>query len=130
MSAQTTGADAQTFIDALGRLEADGDPEPLVALFAQDSVCDNVTPTTAFEGPEGARTFWKEDRALFQEVHSEFRTVIATDEHVVLEWTREATARDGGGPVRFEGVSLLELDDRAITRFKAYFDPHQVGRQT
>jgi ketosteroid isomerase-like protein len=130
VSDQTTAADAQTFIDALGRLEADGDPEPLVALFAQDSVCDNVTPTTRFEGPEGARTFWSQDRALFHEVRSEFRTVVATDEHIVLEWTREGTARDGGGPVRFDGVSLLELDDGAITRFKAYFDPRQVGRQT
>jgi hypothetical protein len=72
VSVQTTAADAQNFIDALGRLEAESDPEPLVALFAQDSVCDNVMPTSSFEGPEG---------------------------------------------------------DGRITRFKAYFDPNQVGRR-
>jgi ketosteroid isomerase-like protein len=80
VSVQGAAADAQSFIDALGRLEADGDPEQLVALFAQ-------------------------------------------------EWTREGSARNGS-PVRFEGVSILELHDGHITRFKAYFDPHQVGRQT
>jgi len=122
-------ADAQSFIDALGRLEADGDPEPLVALFAQDGVCDNVTLTTSFEGREGARTFWTQDRAIFDRIRSEFRNVIVTGDRVALEWTREGSARNGG-PVRFEGVSILELHDGHITRFKAYFDPHQVGRQT
>ncbi len=129
MSVQTTAADAQSFIDALGRLEAEGDPEPLVALFAQDSVCDNVTPTTSFKGPEGARTFWKQDRALFDRVRSEFRNVIVIDDRVALEWTREGSARNGS-PMRFEGVSVIEVHDGRITRFKAYFDPHQVGRQT
>jgi steroid delta-isomerase-like uncharacterized protein len=119
---------AHTFIEALRRLEADGDADALVELFAEDSECDNVTPSDPYRGKDGAREFWQQDRALFADVKSEFKNVIVRDDRVALEWTRTGSARDGD-PIELEGVSLLELEDGRIRRFKAYFDPHQVGRQ-
>jgi ketosteroid isomerase-like protein len=82
----------------------------------------------ALRGKDGAREFWRQDRALFDEVQSEFKNVIAQDDRVALEWTRTGSARDGN-PIEFEGGSLLELEEGRIRRFTAYFDPHEVGRQ-
>jgi ketosteroid isomerase-like protein len=122
----TTSAD--TFQQALARLEADGDAQPLVALFAEDSECDNLTHGSPERGRDGAERFWTQDRSLFASVSSDFRNVIDTGDRIVLEWTRTGTARDGG-EVRYDGVSLIELRDGEIARFRAYFDPHEVGRQ-
>lgn len=121
-------SDADAFIEALRRLEDDADAEPLVELFADDAVCDNVAAARGLRGRSGARQFWSQDRALFGEVHSEFRNVIVGEDRVALEWTRTGTARDGD-PVEFDGVSVLELSDGRIVRFKAYFDPSALGRQ-
>lgn len=116
---------AQDFIDALGRLEADGDTEPLARLYAPQARCENLTTVHASTGPEGAARFWEQDRALFDVVRSEFRSVVEDDGRAALEWSREGTRR--GRPVRFDGVSVLELEDGRITRFTAYFDPAAVG---
>ena len=115
---------AQTFTDALGRLETDGDAQPIASLFAPDGRCENVVTAHDATGPEGAERFWEQDRALFDDVRSEFRSVVEDDDHVALEWTRKGTRH--GSPVRFDVVSVLELDDGRISRFKAYFDPRAI----
>ena len=85
---------AQSFIDALRSLEDDGDLEPLVALYGEQSRSENLTASDEFSGAEGARRFWSADRGLFEQVHSEFRNVLEDDDRVVLEWQRT-----GPGPV-------------------------------
>ena len=118
----------QTFIDALRTLESDGDPEPLVELFADDAELGNVQADRAFHGRDGAREFWTQDRALFGEIASEFRATVAGDGRAALEWTRTGTTRTGDD-VSYEGVSLLEFDGDAIARFRAFYDPRALGRQ-
>ena len=121
--------DANDFIDALRRLEADGDVEPLARMFADDGVLENPSSGAGhFVGPDGARRFWSEDRGLFGEVRSEFRNVLQTDDRAAMEWTRHGT-RDGGEEISLSGVSLLELRDGRIARFAAYFDTRELPRE-
>jgi limonene-1,2-epoxide hydrolase len=125
MSEQT----ANRFIEALGRLEAERDAEPIVRLFAPECEVGNVVSPEKFRGREGAREFWgAKYRDTFGEVRSTFRNVFATEGGAVLEWTTEGTANDGT-PVKYDGVSILEIDGEQITRFRAYFDAGQLGRQ-
>jgi ketosteroid isomerase-like protein len=122
-------SNAEQFIDALRQLEDAEDVEPLVALFADDAVLQNVTVGDDFHGKDGARTFWGEDRKLFGEVRSEFRNVIVDGDRAALEWQRTGTAKDGGD-VDYVGVSVLEFGEGTVQRFMGYFHPRELGRQT
>jgi ketosteroid isomerase-like protein len=77
---------------------------------------------------EGARAFWEAYRDTFGEVASSFRNVIVNDGRAALEWTTTGTSA-AGAPISYEGVSILEMADGKITSFRAYFDPHDLGRQ-
>lgn len=118
----------KTFIDALHHLEETGDVEAMAALFTEDAPLGNVAASTSFEGPEGAREFWRIYRANFADIHSEFRRVVVTDDHAALEWDSEGTTLTGG-EFRYSGVTLLDFGDGKITRFHAYFDPAAIGAQ-
>jgi len=120
---------AEKFVEALGRLEAERDVETISGLFAEESEIGNVVSPEKFLGREGARAFWgAKYRDTFGEVRSTFRNVFATEDRAALEWTTEGTAADGT-PLRYEGVSLLEIEGGRITRFCAYFDAGALGRQ-
>lgn len=120
---------AEKFVEALGRLEAAGELEPLVSLFAEECEVGNVVSPEKFRGREGAREFWgAKYRDTFGEVRSTFRNVFAAANRAALEWTTEGTASDGR-PVRYDGVSILETEGGRITRFRAYFDAGALGRQ-
>ena len=126
MSQQT----ADRFIEALGRLEAERDLNSIVQLFSDGCEVGNVVSPEKFRGREGAREFWgAKYRDTFGEVRSTFRNVFVTEKGAVLEWTTEGTANDGA-PVAYDGVSILETDGGGlITRFRAYFDAGELGRQ-
>jgi limonene-1,2-epoxide hydrolase len=119
---------AERFIDALYKLEEGRDVEPIVATYAEDCEVGNVNVPEKFHGPDGARRFWTEYRETFGEMKSEFRNIIATDDRAALEWTTTGTSADGK-PVAYDGVSILEVAGDKITRFRAYFDPGDLGRQ-
>jgi ketosteroid isomerase-like protein len=61
-------------------------------------------------------------------VTSTFRNVIVSDGRAALEWTTTGTS-SAGDPIAYEGVSILEMADAKITRFRTYFDAHDLGRQ-
>ncbi len=62
---------AQRFVEALGRLEAEGDVEGMAELFAEDAETGNVVSPEKFHGREGAREFWgAKYRDTFGEVRS------------------------------------------------------------
>ena len=59
---------------------------------------------------------------------SEFRNVFADDGgHAALEWTTEGTSN--GVTVSYDGVSILEIEDDKVSRFRAYFDPRRLTQQ-
>lgn len=120
---------AEKFIEALGRLESERDLESIVSLFADGCEVGNVVTPEPFRGRDGAREFWgAKYRDTFGEVRSTFRNVFAAENFATLEWTTEGTANDGT-PIRYEGVSVLEIDGESVKRFRAYFDAGSLGRQ-
>jgi ketosteroid isomerase-like protein len=118
----------QQFIEALRVLERDSDPTAMLGLFMENSEAGNIVSTREFIGVEGVREFWETYRASFGEVDSTFRNVIVGNGRAALEWTTTGTS-PAGTPIAYEGVSILEMADGKITRFRAYFDPHDLGRQ-
>ncbi|MGI8654238.1 MAG: nuclear transport factor 2 family protein [Pyrinomonadaceae bacterium] len=119
---------ADKFIEALHKLEESRDLETITGVFAEDAEVGNIVAPEKFNGRGGAREFWTKYRDTFGEVHSTFRNIIVTDNSAALEWTTEGTT-NGGAPIKYEGVSVLETKEDAITRFRAYFDAGNLGRQ-
>ncbi|GAC1548483.1 MAG: hypothetical protein NVS2B9_15330 [Myxococcales bacterium] len=117
---------ARRFVEALGRLERDGDPGALLALFARD--CAVGTVAVMKEGRQGVAEFWSHYRGTFRNMHSTFRNVVEAGGRIALEWETCGTAGDGT-PLHYEGMSILEVDGDAIRRFHAYFDPREIARQ-
>ncbi len=119
---------AERFVEALGRLELSRDIETIVGLFAETSEVGNLIAPEKFEGRDGARRFWTIYRDTFGEVRSNFRNRILTDGRAALEWTTEGTSANGTS-VKYDGVSILEFEGDQITRFRAYFNAEELGRQ-
>jgi ketosteroid isomerase-like protein len=121
MAAET----ARKFIDALHKLEADRDLETIAGLFDESAEVSNVLTE---DRPMDARQFWQHYRDNFEEIKSTFRNEIITEDRAALEWTSEGSSADGN-EFKYDGVSILEIDGEKITRFQAYFDPNNLGRQ-
>jgi steroid delta-isomerase-like uncharacterized protein len=119
---------AKRFIEALEKLETSRDLEAIVAVFSEGCEVGNIIAPEKFQGRERAREFWTKYRDTFGEMRSTFRNIIATDGRVALEWTTTGTAANGE-PINYEGVSILEIEDEAVTRFQAYFDAGKLGEQ-
>ncbi|WP_373048624.1 nuclear transport factor 2 family protein [Vulgatibacter sp.] len=119
---------AQRFIEALHRLEGQGDVEPLVEIFSDDCTLSNAASHHLFRGRDDVRRFWREYRGSFSEIRSNFRNRIESEGRVALEWRAEGTSPDGS-TFAYDGVSILEFDGDRVKRFHAYFDPRHLGHQ-
>jgi ketosteroid isomerase-like protein len=109
------------FIDALHRLHADREVEPLVALFAADATLSKLGHQHEEHGPEGARTFWEQYRAVFDDIEATFTHTIAGEDSVALEWTSTGSLR-GGHPFSYDGISILQGDGEQLHGFRTYYD--------
>lgn len=116
---------ARRFVDALHALEEGGSEDALVDLFTERCEVANRSTTKVFRGKEGARQFWRDYAELFDKIHSEFKSIIASGDRIALEWRSTGVLRNGQ-KVDYEGVSVLYLDDDRIARFTAYFDPTEL----
>ena len=117
---------ADKFVEALRKLEQDRDVEALVEIHAEDCDVGNVAVPRTFSGHDGLRKFWTSYRDTFGDMKSEFRNVFADEAgHAALEWTTSGKAN--GNEVSYDGVSLLEIQNGKVTRFRAYFDPRTVN---
>lgn len=117
----------ERFINALEKLETDGDLETIAGLFDANCEIGNVTLSETFRGPDAARKFWTNYHETLGRVRSKFRNKIVNDKTTALEWRTEGSANDH--EINYEGVSILETNGEKITRFFAYFDPGKLGRQ-
>ena len=115
------------FIDALAKLEAEGDAAPIAALFADGADISNPLGTHPSAGEGGAAAFWSAYRATFETITSTFRTIVESGDVACLEWVSEATIDRAG--VRYGGTSIIEFGDQGIRAFRTYFDPEKLGRQ-
>jgi steroid delta-isomerase-like uncharacterized protein len=119
---------ADKFVAALRKLEQDRDVEALVEIHTDDCDVGNVAVPKTFSGHEGLREFWTSYRDTFGEMRSKFRNVFADDAgHAALEWNTTGDAN--GNDVSYDGVSLLEIEDGKVSRFRAYFDPRTINEQ-
>jgi ketosteroid isomerase-like protein len=119
---------AQRFVDALLKLEEQGDVDGIVSLFSDDAQVSNAASARVFSGQDGARRFWTEYKGTLGQVKSTFRNMIEAGDRVALEWETQGTAHNGAA-VAYEGVSIIEWDGDRISRFYAYFDPHALGQE-
>ena len=119
---------ADKFVEALWKLEQERDVEALVEIHTEDCDVGNVAVPRTFSGHDGLREFWTSYRDTFGDMKSEFRNVFADESgHAALEWNISGQAN--GNEVSYEGVSLLEIQDGKVSRFRAYFDPRTVNEQ-
>jgi ketosteroid isomerase-like protein len=118
---------AKKFVEALGKLEAERDLETICALFSENCDIANVV-TEDNDRQIGAREFWQSYRDNFGEVQSTFRNQIFSKNTAALEWKTTGTSSEGQD-FEYDGVSILEIEQARITRFRAYFDPNKLGRQ-
>jgi len=118
---------ADSFVEALWKLEEEEDVEPLVRVHTEDCEVGNVSVSETFNGHDGLREFWKEYRRTFGEMKSVFRNFIVTEDRAALEWTTESTSN--GDPVSYDGVSVLEFEGDKVRRFMAYFDTRRLTHQ-
>ena len=119
---------AERFVEALHKLEEDRDVEALVEIHTDDCDVGNVAVPKTFSGHDGLREFWRSYRDTFGGMRSEFRNVFADAAgHAALEWNTSGEAN--GKDVSYDGVSLLEIEDGKVSRFRAYFDPRSISSQ-
>ena len=69
---------ADSFVEALRKLEEEEDVEALVEVHTEDCEVGNVSVPGTFRGHDGLREFWMSYRSTFGEMRSEFRNVVAT----------------------------------------------------
>ncbi len=111
----------QQFVAALDQLHHRRDVGALVELFAEDATLDKAGVPHGELGKEGARNFWEQYRAVFDDIEASFRHRIDGDEIAFLEWTSKGTLR-GGTPFSYAGVSVLESHGDSINAFRTYYD--------
>ena len=113
---------ADTFKNTLQQIEDSRDPEPLVALFGENSELTNLALTEPMHGQEGARKFWTQYLAAFEKISSKFNHTTLTDNTAVLEWVSEGVMATTGQPFNYRGASVVEYGGDKVTKFRTYYD--------
>src|SRR5919107_3261820 len=111
----------QEFMRALQQYETTGELAPLLALFDEDGEALNLGRTEPARGTEAIEGFWRDYRAVFREVRSEFTHVIEGKDGAVLEWVSRGSLPNGE-PVEYKGVSILEASSNRVRKFRTYYD--------
>ena len=109
------------FIRGLQGFERTGEVAPLVALFHEDGEAVNLGRTEPARGHEEIEGFWRDYRAVFRTIRSEFTHVIEGEGGSVLEWVSRG-ALSNGEPVEYKGVTVLEVEDGRVRRCRTYYD--------
>jgi ketosteroid isomerase-like protein len=129
--AATSEETGRRFVDALHALDRheNAAAERIAQLFADDARLTNPMLRRSGEvraGRDGVRQFWEEYARTFGAARTEFRAMTTGAREVGLFWTTRGTLPDGG-PVEYDGASLLVLDrDGRIALFSGYFDPAEL----
>jgi ketosteroid isomerase-like protein len=112
---------AQTFMETLQQTESSGDVEPLVALFTENAELSNLAMDDPVQGRDKIRHFWKNYLSVFDRIQSRFTHVTEGNSTIVLEWVSEG-ALASGEPMKYQGISVLEMADQQVQRFRTYYD--------
>lgn len=112
---------AEKFMQTLQQIEEKKNVESLVSLFTEDAELSNLATPVPLQGKNGARQFWQKYLSVFQQIHSKFTNVVESDGSAVLEWISEGTLTTGE-PLKYQGVSIIEIVDGKVQRFRTYYD--------
>lgn len=116
---------ARRFVSALRALEDRGDVDAMADVGTAETRWWGVGGHSELRGSDGARRFWERYRRAFAAISSEFAAVTESRGRVVLEWTGTGQHHNGQ-PVRYDGVTVLDLDDSAeeqrVGAVRLYFD--------
>ena len=112
---------ASRFMQTLQQIEDTGDVEPLVAMFTEDAELTNLAMIEPLKGRDGARRFWHKYLSVFERINSKFTNVVEGDATAVLEWISSG-ALSTGESVNYLGVSVIEIDNGQVCRFRTYYD--------
>ena len=107
-------------MNALKALEADKNPDTLVALFTDDATLERLTHKT-YEGKADTETFWREYLEPFGDIATEFFNVTEDGDGAVLEWESEGSLGSGKA-IHYRGVSSLSFDGDKVKSFRTYYD--------
>lgn len=124
--ATATDPRVAAFVDALARLERDGEVDLLCQLYAADAEVGSVQSTPPARGPEAARAFWTSYRASLGAARSQLRSIVVEGDRAALEWRTESPAGQG---VSYDGVTMLEFEGSDLRRSWAYFNPAVPGER-
>jgi ketosteroid isomerase-like protein len=109
------------FIQSLQHAEQKGDLAPLIDLFSDDAQLSNLAMLEPLKGKDGARRFWEKYLSVFEQINSEFTNIVESNGAAVLEWISKG-ALSTSEDIRYQGVSILEMDGERIHRFRTYYD--------
>lgn len=113
----------RTFADRLQEVERSGDVERLVELFTEDAELSKLDGLDVRRGRDGARTFWAEYLDVFADLRSSFTGEVVGEGRGVLEWMAEGTLAGGTArPIRYPGVSILDVTGGLVSRFRTVYD--------
>lgn len=107
------------FTEALHKLHMDNDVNPLVACFSSDACLSKLNGHQGPDGRDGAREFWEDYRAAFDDIEATFTHVVQGEHSAALEWKSTGTLHSGSS-FTYRGVSVLEGDGDEIRRFRTY----------
>jgi ketosteroid isomerase-like protein len=117
----TTHEIASRFMQLLQQAEETGNLDSLVALFCDDAELINLAMPEPLRGQAGAYQFWDKYLSVFNRIHSKFTNVIESDDVIVLEWISTGVL-SSAKEITYRGVSLLEINNGQVHRFRTYYD--------
>ena len=106
----------QRFVTALQELHQNREVDQLVDRFADDATLNKAGIPHGQKGKDGARTFWREYRDVFDDIDATFTHTVTDDDLAYLEWTSQGTLRDGTD-FHYDGIIVLESQNDEIGAF-------------
>jgi ketosteroid isomerase-like protein len=119
----------ERFTEALHRLDADGDAQPLVELAGDDTELMKLDQHHETRGRDGAQRFWQDYRNVFGDIETTFTNTVVGESSAALEWTSQGTLR-GGKPFTYRGVTVIEGDDETLSAVRTYYDSAAFLQET
>lgn len=116
-----TSETVEIFMQRLQEVEQTSEVEPLVELFTEDAELLNLARSQPLQGQDGAHLFWQDYLSVFKHIRSNFTNVVEGNSTAILEWTSEG-ALSTGEPLRYRGISVIEINNGKVQRFRTYYD--------
>ena len=111
----------ERFTEALHRLDADRDPQPLVELAGEDTRLMKLDEQHETRGRDGAQRFWEDYRNVFDEITTTFTHTVVGEKSAAMEWFSEGTLANGR-PFSYRGVTVIEGDEEQLSGIRTYYD--------